>query len=45
MGAAHWALIALAFFLGMVLTFASMTRRVKREVPVRTPATDAEESD
>jgi uncharacterized membrane protein ArfC len=36
MGHAHWGLIALAFVLGLVLTFALMIRRVKREVPVRT---------
>jgi hypothetical protein len=33
---AHWGLIALAFVLGSVLTFAPMIRRVKREVPVGT---------
>jgi uncharacterized membrane protein ArfC len=30
----HWELIALAFVLGLVLTFALMIRRVKLEVPV-----------
>jgi len=33
---AHWGLIAVAFVLGLVLTFALMIRRVKREVPVST---------
>jgi uncharacterized membrane protein ArfC len=31
---AHWGLMALAFVLGLVLTFSLMIRRVKREVPV-----------
>lgn len=30
----HWWLVALAFLLGLVLTFALMVRRVKREVSV-----------
>jgi hypothetical protein len=33
---AHWGLMALAFVLGLVLTFALMIRRVKVEVPVTT---------
>lgn len=32
----QWGLILLAFVLGLVLTFALMIRRVKREVPVGT---------
>ncbi len=36
MDQAHWGLIALAFVLGLVLTFVLMIRRVKREVPVST---------
>ena len=34
MHGASWLLIALAFVLGLVLTFALMIRRVEREVPV-----------
>ncbi|MGH3635134.1 MAG: hypothetical protein ACRDTS_13835 [Mycobacterium sp.] len=34
MQGASWLLIALAFVLGLVLTFALMVRRVEREVPV-----------
>jgi uncharacterized membrane protein ArfC len=34
MHGACWTLIAVAFVLGMVLTFALMVRRVEREVPV-----------
>ena len=35
---AQWWLMVLAFVLGLVLTFALMIRRVKREVPVSTSA-------
>lgn len=38
---AHWGLIALAFVLGLVLTFAMMIRRVEREVPVTTTSAAA----
>jgi hypothetical protein len=35
---ANWWLIGLAFLLGLLLTFALMIRRVKREVPVSSSA-------
>jgi hypothetical protein len=39
---ANLLLIALAFVLGLALTFALMIGRVEREVPVSAPATAAE---
>lgn len=41
MHGASWSLIALAFVLGLVLTFALMIRRVEREVPVGAPVAAA----
>jgi uncharacterized membrane protein ArfC len=43
MGVVNYWLVGVAFLLGLVLTFALTVRRVKREVPVRTSATDADE--
>jgi hypothetical protein len=40
----NW-LIVLAFVLGLLLTFALMIRRVKREVPVGSSAAAASESE
>lgn len=37
----NWWLMVLAFVLGLVLTFALMVRRVKREVPVASSTSDA----
>ncbi|HME78345.1 MAG TPA: hypothetical protein VKI00_22655 [Mycobacterium sp.] len=39
----NYCLVAVAFLLGMLLTFALTIRRVKREVPVRSSAPDASE--
>ncbi len=40
----NWWLMALAFLLGLLLTFAMMIRRVTREVPVdRATGTDPDE--
>jgi hypothetical protein len=43
MGHVNYCLVAVAFLLGLLLTFAQTIRRVKREVPVRSSATDASE--
>ena len=43
MGHVSNCLVALAFLLGLLLTFALTIHRVKREVPVRSSATDASE--
>lgn len=43
MGYVNYCLVAVAFLLGLLLTFAMTIRRVKREVPVRSSATDAKE--
>ncbi len=42
MHGASWVLIAVAFILGLVLTFALMIRRVEGEVPVSSSAAAAE---
>jgi flagellar biogenesis protein FliO len=39
----NWWLMALSFVLGLVLTFALMVRRVKREVPVSTSTADTDD--
>lgn len=41
MGQVNYGLLAVAFLLGLLLTFALTVRRVKREVPVRSSAADA----
>jgi hypothetical protein len=43
MGHVSYCLVALAFLLGLLLTFALTIHRVKREVPVRSSAIDASE--
>jgi uncharacterized membrane protein ArfC len=39
MGQVNYGLLGVAFLLGLLLTFALTIRRVKREVPVRSSAT------
>lgn len=44
MGQVNYWLVGLAFLLGLLLTFALTIRRVKREVPVRSSATQEPEN-
>ena len=43
MGYVNYCLVVVAFLLGLLLTFAMTIRRVKREVPVRSSATEEPE--
>ena len=43
MGHVNYCLVAVAFLLGLLLTFAMTIRRVRREVPVRSSATEERE--
>jgi len=45
MGPVDYWLLGLAFLLGLLLTLALTVRRVKREVPVRSSATQQPEKD